>query len=370
MKNDPIVSFTRVCQKLDELRFMDSIDWGILGKDVFGTSTLKASNRLLLFWLCSIIDQFYGYIMVWTNGERAMLRLIQDCPKSFSDVNLKIVDQRRDRMGNTVGKIAVDGSGFILVRDDYARIKNTFNFLAKYGSPEMSFDERFVRILSKLVAGNQGKNGILKAAYFLDGWLFSNSTISPNPTTSQLHEFREKPRKRLWMFLMFLKRDPCARALFREALIQVYGNNSGIALFNIWTDDSKFKPQELELSGDMWNQRLFKALLTELPIFRNRQPKRTAREIASKFDLSPSIFDVTFELGANKCRSNDCGRCPFGDNGLCHKGKEEFCSVNPWLFPYYKKKDNRIVCRPENCPIAKDLGRNLCSREIDRKIEH
>jgi hypothetical protein len=363
-------SYVRVCQKLDELRFTNTVNWGILGKNIFKNLGLKPSTRLLLFWLCSIIDQFYGYVTIWTNGERAMLKLIQNNPKSFSEVDEKIRNQRRDSRGNVTGDIFIDGRRFRLVRDDYRRIKNTFAFLAKCGGQEIGFGIKFVDILGELIVGCQGKNGIQKMAYLLDGWMFSNTPVSSDPTLFELQRFREKPRKRLWMFIMFLRRDPAILNLFRKALLEVYGDNTGNTLFSIWNDEDKFDPKEIELPGDMWNQRLFKALLSELPTFIKQKPKQAARQLALTYNVSPSIFDVTFELGANKCRTMECIACPFGDNQLCHKGQEEFCSVEGWLFPYYEKGGLGITCRPHNCPIAEDLGKNLCTREINREITH
>jgi len=363
-------SFVNVCQKLDELRFAGTVNWGILGKNIFRNMQLNASTRLFLFWLCSIIDQFYGYVTIWTNGEKAMLKLIDGNPKSFSEVKEKIRNLRRDRKGNIAGDIFINGRKFRLVRDDYKRIKNTFEFLTKYDKPETSFGVKFVYVLGELIVGFHGKNGILKMTYLLDGWMFSKTPISLDPTLSQLQKFRKKPRKRLWMFVMFLRRDPAVLNLFRKALIEVYGNDTGNALFNIWNHENRFDPKEIELPGDMWNERLFKALLSELPTFLKQKPKQTARRLALTYNLSPSIFDVTFELGANKCRSMECSLCPFGDNKLCHKGKERLCSVGGWLFPYYEKEDRGMICRPEDCPIAKDQGKNLCTRQIDREITH
>ncbi|UCE15269.1 MAG: hypothetical protein JSV12_05110 [Candidatus Bathyarchaeota archaeon] len=370
MKTDITSSFVRVCRKLDELRFRSTVNWGVLGKNIFRNSQLKASTRLFLFWLCSIIDQFYGYVTLWTKGEKAMLRLIEDNPRSFSEVKDKIENLRRDRKGNILGDIFFNGGKIGLVRDDYKRINNSFEFLTRYNKPEPNLGIKFAKVLGELIAGCHGKNGVLKMAYFLDGWMFSNILISLDPTLTELHRFREKPRKRLWMFIMFLRRDPSVLNLFQKALIEVHGNNNGNALFSIWNDKSRFDPKEVELPGDMWNQRLFKALLSELPKFLKQKPKQTARELALRYDLSPSIFDVTFELGANKCRSMECSLCPFGDNQLCHKGKEKFCSITDWLFPYYEKGHHGIMCNPEDCPIGKDLGKSLCTRKIDREITH
>ncbi len=363
-------SFVRVCEKLDELRFKGTVNWDPLGRNIFGNPRLKASTRLLLFWLCSIIDQFYGYVTIWTTGEKAMLKLLEGHPRTFSAVRQKIRNIRRDGKGNVMGDIFTNGEKFALVRDDYRRIRNTFEFLTQYGGPDVGLDVKFVKVLGELIFGCYGKNGVFKMAYFLDGWMFSHIPVLTDPSPAELQRFRDKPRKRLWMFMMLLRRDPAVLNLLKEALIEVYGGESGSVLFDTWSAQNKFDPKEIELPGDMWNQRLFKALLSELPAFFKLKPKETARELALKYDVSPSVFDVTFELGANKCRFMECSLCPFGDNALCHKGKENFCSIVDWLFPYYVKDDYGKICSPENCPIGKDLGKGMCTRQIDREITH
>lgn len=374
MGADATERFVKVCQKLDELRFVGTTDWGLLGQNIFKNSRLASPTRLFLFWLCSIIDQFYRYVTIWTNGEKAMLELIEDSPQSFSDVEEKMKNVRKDRKGNTICDIFTNTGKFVLVRDDYERIKNTFEFLEHRGDQQKDFGVLFVKTLVELLSKCPGENGILKLAYFLDGWMFSGITISTNPSVAELRLLQEEPRKRLWMFIMLLRRDPAVLNLFRSALIEAYDENVGNNVFNTWNDENLFDPKGIELPGDMWNKRLFAALLSELPAFLEKSPREArslARVLASQYAISPSIFDVTFELGANRCRSLNCEKCPFGDNKLCHKGKDKSCSVSDWLFPYYEKDSQGTKCNAKSCPIAEDAGRNLCStREIDRDIEH
>jgi len=373
LDKDVTERFVKVCQKLDELRFAGTTDWGLLGQNIFRNSRSAPSTRLFLLWLCSMIDQFYGYASVWTNGEKAMLRLIEDSPRSFSDVEEKMKNIRKDPRGNTICDIPIETGKFTLVRDDYKRIRHTFEFLERYRSQQKDFGTLFVETLAELLSRCAGENGILKLAYFLDGWIFSGRALSTNPSIGELRVFQENPRKRLWMFIMLLRRDPAVLNLFREALIETRKENFGNNLFNIWIDANMFDPKEIELPGDMWNKRLFAALLSKLPLFLEKSPKDArilARELASRYAISPSVFDVTFELGANQCRSLHCGQCPFGDNELCHMGKEKYCSVSDWLFPYYEKDSAGTICSAESCPIAEDMGKNLCTREIDREVEH
>jgi len=365
--------FVKVCRKLDELRFAGTTDWGSLGQNIFKNSRLAPSTRLLLFWLCSMIDQFYRYVTIWTNGEKAMLKLIEDSPQSFLDVKEKMKNARQDRKGNTICDISIDTGKFALVRDDYKRIKNTFEFLEHRGDQQKAFGVLFVKTLAELLSKCHGENGILKLTYFLNGWMFNSTAVSANPSIAELRMLQEEPRKRLWMFIMLLRRDPAVLNLFRSALTEAYGENVGSNLFNMWKDENLFDPREIELPGDMWNKRLFAALLSELPAFLKKSPKEArslARALASQYAISPSVFGVTFELGANRCRSLNCDKCPFGDNKLCHKGKEKTCSVSDWLFPYYEKDSQGTDCHAKSCAIAEDAGRNLCTREIDREVEH
>ena len=86
-------AFVKVCRKLDELRFKGNINWGNSRRNIFKNQKLKPSTRIFLFWLCSIIDQFYPYVKIWTDGEKAMLNILKNKPKTFSDV--KKTDAKR-----------------------------------------------------------------------------------------------------------------------------------------------------------------------------------------------------------------------------------------------------------------------------------
>jgi hypothetical protein len=116
----------------------------------------------------------------------------------------------------------------------------------------------------------------------------------------------------------------------------------------------------------MWNMRLFKALGSKVGI-KGKDAKREAEWLGLKYDLSPSAFDVTFAIGADRCSEKDCKRCPFGDNALCHKGKERNCSIVNWLNWDYEYE---YPCDFAKCPIGKDFGKSLCSRKIEGKISH
>jgi len=357
--------FVKVCVKLDELRFKNTIDWGRLGVNIHKNSQLTYSERMFLFWLCSMIDQFYSYEKVWTDGEEAMLTMLKENPSSFSDVSKVMHNLRKDKLGRMMADIPISKGSFKLIRDEYLRIKNTFDYISRLDIDEnKSLSFKFVKLLGNAIIEFKGKNGILKLTKFLNDSLWENASVK-SLSPLDLEEFRREQRKRLWMFIMFLRRDPSILKIFRGTLIEVYGKIDGEKLFSIWTNEECFSRNEIELPSDVWNERLFKAIIGI-----RGDAKKEARKLAQEYGISPSVFDVTFEIGVNACKRKECSKCPFGENKICHKGREKYCSIISWLFPYYTKEP-QITCQPEDCPIGKDLGKNLCGGKVDvKKVKH
>jgi hypothetical protein len=161
--------FVRVCIKLDELRFKNTIDWGRLGVNIHKNLQLTYSERIFLFWLCSMIDQFYPYENVWTDGEEAMLTILKENPSSFSDVSKVMHNLRKDKLGRMMAEIPISKGSFKLIRDEYLRIKNTFDHLSRLDIDEnKSLSFKFVKLLGNAIIEFKGKNGILKLTKFLN----------------------------------------------------------------------------------------------------------------------------------------------------------------------------------------------------------
>jgi len=55
-KNEDLDSFVKICVKLDEPRFRNTVDWGCLGVNIHKNRELTSSQRIFLSWLCRIID--------------------------------------------------------------------------------------------------------------------------------------------------------------------------------------------------------------------------------------------------------------------------------------------------------------------------
>jgi hypothetical protein len=292
---------------------------------------------------------------IWTKGERAMLELARNYKNSFHDVMGKIKDD----------KVTLsDGATFVFVRDYNDRLKRTFDFLgAKHSGSLTCF-------LASLISDPkiQGKKGILKFTYFVSRGLFDYKQPFEidYPDDEDLEDFKGLPRKRVWMFVMFLRKEPPVLRLFNGALTEVLGNSEGGKVFDQWVNPKVFDPLELQMPSDMWNTRLFKALGSKVGI-KGKNPKREAEKLGLKYGISPSAFDVTFAIGADRCSEKDCKSCPFGDNLLCHKGKEKNCNIANWLNWDYEYE---YPCNVKECPIGKDFGNGLCSRQISGKISH
>lgn len=384
--------FVRVCVKLDELRFENNKSWKI-GEDIFNKN-LPATQRIFLTWLCSIIDRppdprldnpkclsnlkeyNFDYRAIWTVGEKAMLMLIRNNPRSFFDVCKTICSFKMDKCGNIFIPVKINGEDreFVLLTECYSIIRNTCEFLSRYDTSDCDLSFKFVKLLGDAIDAFKGKDGILKLANFLDKALWKNNYQGAMKRLIK-RRYREKPqKKRLWMFIMMLRRDPAILEVFKDALVEVYGEEKGKELHYIWTDNDYYNPSEIELPGDRWNVRVFKMMrLVDENVKEGdiEKIRRIARELAQQHEIFPSVFDVTFEIGANFCRKGRCNECPFGENLLCKQnrgpGKEcVFVSKDaPYdsrLFPYYVK-DSPIMCDPEKCPIGRDLGEHLCNRE-------
>ena len=90
-----------------------------------------------------------------------------------------------------------------------------------------------------------------------------------------------------------------------------------------------------------------------------------ARKIFDKMQpklFYPEQFDVSFDLSAKTCENGDCDLCPFGYSDLknvCLSNTSakgiKYCPIVLATCQY------RMFCNPENCPVANNVGKGLCS---------
>ena len=80
------------------------------------------------------------------------------------------------------------------------------------------------------------------------------------PSPSRFGEIQEETKKEALDVYNVSQKGPLYTQNFRGALIEVYGEVEGERIFSIWTNEEYFNQNEIELSGDMWNIRLFKAM--------------------------------------------------------------------------------------------------------------
>jgi hypothetical protein len=97
--------------------------------------------------------------------------------------------------------------------------------------------------------------------------------------------------KRLWMFIMFLRRDDSVIRCLVERAVQ--GHPQGNQAVGYWYDPKYFDPKEIELPVDVrvrrnWNNLGFSHLNARFP----QEVAMQARTLASQHGISPSTFDA------------------------------------------------------------------------------
>ena len=349
--------FVKVCAKLDELRF-DRSTWPMYEARRILKGRKPAPVRLLLFWLCCSIDRFYTARKIWKAGEAAIDSLLDDYNRGFADVEEYILPVK----GKQSWRVVFKGGEFILVWDMKNRIKNTLNYLGRF------YDGDITSFLAEIIGdpSNHGPAGLQKIGYFVDECLFSGNaevtaSFMPNPTDRELKKLLKKDRKRLWMFLMFLKRDPPIRKLFQGALNARFGE-LGEKIYQTWIDETKYSEKDLPLPTDMWNKRVFNVIGARIALTNRKNVKKAAQELCRRYKdivCSPTVFDVTFSVGSTLCKQEDHGGCPFGDNNYCQS--DDLCNLAEILFK------QKVRCTFPHCAIGQNIGKNLCTREIERE---
>jgi len=98
--------------------------------------------------------------------------------------------------------------------------------------------------------------------------------------------------KRLWLLLMYLRRDnSLVRCLFERAL---GGLNNGKRALQYWYDDNYFDPKECQLPVDKWVKDNWSLIMKPSKKLSGKDVAGDAIALASRHGVSPSVFDVLF----------------------------------------------------------------------------
>jgi hypothetical protein len=255
---------------MDYTRFTRGDEWGEPHISEYVLQYIFANPNpdkgLLLFILCCWLDMQARYTIVWSTYLR----------QAHNWIN----------------------SGGFIPRHSFSPIAPhlhlTVQTFKKYGSITQWFIQTIVNI-----AQNHGKDS--GNLYRFVGEVCSALFDLRKPRLIDLLKKGQLPanlsggdQKRLWMFIMFLRRDnSVVKCLFKRALSRFPGGQRAI---QYWYNPAYFDPTKCELPVDSnvfgnWNN-LFKKMGMENYLARNRtQVACLARTIAQQFSISPSVFD-------------------------------------------------------------------------------
>ena len=250
--------------ELDEKRFTSGYEWqGFNGAmDILFNPDnrygLDADKRLLVFWICCVLDRQAPVEKVWNDGVDQSIDYLQHRRREYPQFRF----------------------------DESRYLRKTEETLRRYDN---SFIKWFASKIEELKP--YGKGSLYRFTYKV-----------LNELLGAYHYEAYKLRsgrvgllgcwKRLWMFIMFLRRDKSyIEELVKEAFTSL---PSGVKLLEIWYNDKLFSPMESELPVDRRVKNAF------ADIFGVQLSERRVAKIAHKFGeqegVPPSILDVLYLL--------------------------------------------------------------------------
>ncbi|MHA1596007.1 MAG: hypothetical protein ACTSXX_14955, partial [Candidatus Baldrarchaeia archaeon] len=221
---------------------------------------LNADKRLLIFWICCILDRQVPVEKVWNDGVYMTVKFIN---RGFKPPYPKLRCNEDIYIEKTVNTLSKSEYGGSLAR----WFINTIRSLKPYGKGTLY---RFCyRVFSEL----------LDPSNYYDSYKLKNGEVG------LLGRW-----KRLWMFVMFLKRDNSYIRRLLEAAVRPLPH--GDEVLRIWYDENCFSSLECELPVDRRIKEAFEMK------FNFRANERKIAELAhifgEKAGVSPSVLDVMF----------------------------------------------------------------------------
>ena len=247
--------------KRDKERFTTGFEWEELDgamNIIFNPDNkfgLDADKRLLIFWMCCILDRQAKVKKVWNNGVLQSVEYIQRTRKNYPKIRF----------------------------DESENFRKTEKTLRNYDN---SFIKWFASKIEKLKP--YGEGSLYKFTYEVFNDLLAGST-----TTIELQY--GKPGllgewKRLWMFIMFLRRDKSYIKKLVEEAFSLLPNGKKLA--KTWYNDKLFNPIESELPVDNRIKNSFKNIFKIK--FTEKEIGRIAHKFGRQEKIPPSTLDVLY----------------------------------------------------------------------------
>jgi len=371
------------------IAWLDSARWSPENQTaiIWGPVNLPSpSQSLLVHWLTYITDIQRPWQNVWNFGQRVFAEIVRSFSiqnfQASGDVHQTLCHVQRFldafREEQQTGKVRAFRCRDIKYTPRFPNqhdfIERTLTLLAH------DFSKNFVRFMVESIhawsAAQDGLGNVARDLYFL--------TYSKHPLEESVRLFKNRANyppwkrfgnKRVWASLRDYRKSPIHLELFHQGLIETQGSTKGDELFKTWITSESFRLRFLELPGDVWNIQFLKKLVEPLAkdhniLLKSSWPaSRKAREIYNEMgenSFYPEQLDVSFDLSSKTCENGMCSVCPFGPTDLvrlCLKenpdtARNKYCPVLLATCQY------RTRCDPESCPIAKNIGKQLCQGPV------
>ncbi len=362
--------FVSVICWLDEARWQ-SDEWG-LGWDNDACQALNSQQKVLAHWITYITDMRMPVEAVWGRGLPVFAELVHEYTETEKDPVRLLAQYTKslDPSGKKVPTLS-NKSGTVQFTPryhwHYGQIIQSLHILETYGRSLVQFMKHWKEQYES------EDNGLRHIAHVLDllayrqpeeqARLIIESRSRLEQDYLRWEKKMESPqghgRKRLWAALRdYLKSRP-----LKYCIAESFS----------WPET--FDLRQLELPGDIWNDRFASAFLHPLAE-RNGVPLKTAsgrslsapalaKQIDSavrKFDPStpfyPERLDVSFDFASRMCGNQLCDICVFGGNEA-----QRFCTPTspPELCPVlFVVAGYKRACESQGCPVAMNVGIGLC----------
>ena len=269
-------SFLDAAQQADRLRFQSSAEWvePPIARQVEDTifRNPDADEGLLLFILSAWLDLQTSYKYVWNELLVRTQQWVRSTAWSDpeADVPRGGFQLTRPHLLKSVATLAQPAYGRSLA----AWLTSSILAIAQRNGPRKGNLYRFVsRICTDLYEAK-------------------DETFTDHLREGELpDDYMGTHYKRLWMLIMFLKRDEVAiRCILRRAL---GGSGAGKEALRYWESDLYFDPLESELPVDTRVKKAWEGLPFTGHSYGDVQPIcREARKIARQAQVPPSSFDA------------------------------------------------------------------------------
>ena len=367
---------------LHVISWLDKARWSGESEEDYPSYNLSPSQHVLVHWLCYITDRQRAYEQVWERGGKIFAKIIKDYPKhQFNNKKTKCIRAFLNNYRDLSAK--GDIKPFVMedvepyaprYGNDYTSIERTLTLLLSYKKDIINFFKYFIKQYAT------DPNGLVRIAHVAD--ILSYRLEISTPKALLMLKSKEKldkhfaiwvrtktdGHKRLWAALRDYRKPNTDQ---NEPFLNALGDEK---LKNLWMGSENFSIKQLELPGDIWNERFNLSLVNRVAESRGIETKRRkspksspqiARLIFDKFgsrypDYYPEQFDVSFDFVPNMCERKMCIVCPFGENGsknICFESNylgDKYCPVALISGGY------KVKCKKEKCPIAQEIGRGIC----------